>query len=324
MFEVKLLAALSFLPIIITAIVLYGERRRIFIYAPKFRLNYSFANWSIIDSYCTSIWIGTFSFIMLAAVQKFLLTNVSIFSLCAGPIFLTITGTVALLIEHYKLKDTYENHSKAIKTILVVSAVFIGYKSNAMTDDVIAEYTLVNASNFPDAQKIIAICVTVGIWAYTAVVFSLAIYILISMITFTKMITIDKINAKENRYRRCLIGNRPITPNTKNKEMLIFASLLVGAAMTVSAPLGFVEHIKTKEIEKIVKNLIVETSFHLPPGICNVEPADGSRLSLLPFRQAAIAIPDKNSTYNFAIIECNRTFAQLPKTFTDESTQQKK
>lgn len=320
--NIYILAVFSYLPTIVIFIGNFIQTKNLIIRAPNLKINYTFAKWTTEDIYAASIWIGFISFLILAAL-KHIFRDLSIVPLSAGPILLVIGGTLTLSIEYFKLSEIYENYSKTIKTIFVISAITVSYKASTMTNASIAGYTHTNASNFPDAQKVITTLASIGCWIYAAVIISLLAYASIAIITFFKMITNDCISEKESRYMHCLIGTPPQRSNVRTKELIILISLLLGASMTVSAPLAYFKLLKVSSIEKIVKDLLVETSFQLSPELCGVRAPTGSSMSLLPFRQAAIAIPDDSLTYRFSIIECSRTFDKLPKLVDDKTSSRK-
>lgn len=305
------LAVFSYLPFVSLLIASLIQDRHIIIRAPNLKLNYSFARWGVKDRYAASIWVGVISFLILVAV-KHVFRQIDVVPLSAGPTLLTIAGTIALSIEYFNISELYERYAKSIKILFVLSAVIVGYKSSVMTNATIAEYTHTNASNFPDAQKVITILTSFGIWMYAAVIVSFFAYVLLSILSVAKMITNDLHSARESRYNRCLIGVRPVRSARRDKELIILMSLLLGAGMTVSAPLAYFGLLKVSSIESIVKDLLVESSFQLSPSLCNVEAPEGSVMSLLPFRQAVVAIPDKKDHFRFAVIECSRKFDTLP------------
>lgn len=309
--DVYELAFFSYLPVVVLFIAGFIKDRHLIIRAPNLKLNYSFARWGVEDRYAASIWVGVISFLILMAV-KHVFRQLDIVALTAGPALLTIAGTVALSIEYFKISEFYERYAKSIKILFVFSAVLVSYQSSVMTNATIAEYTHTNASNFPDAQKVITILASFGIWLYAAVIISFVAYIFLSILSFAKMITHELDSTRETRYNRCLVGVRPMSSARRGQEIILLLSLLLGASMTVSAPLAYFKLLKVSSIDVVLKGLLVESSFQLSPSLCSVETPEGSLMSLLPFRQAAIAIPDDELGYNFAVIECSRKFDALP------------
>ncbi|WP_349969564.1 hypothetical protein [Pseudomonas caspiana] len=311
MLPVKILAALAYLPVIATLLIRYAEKKYLIIYAPKIRINYSFASISSCELYCAAIWLGYICFVILASAKKFLFDEFDITILSIGPIFIIMTGTIALVDEQYKLIAAYKENSVIIKTILIALAICIGYMASAMTDASIADFTSTNASNFPDAQKVITLIATVGIWAYIAVACSLAVYVVISILAFIKIMALDKTFSQNKQPKKNFLGAKWEDPHSQKMEILILASIIIGFTMTIIAPLEYVQLIRKDETNKILKVLLVETSFHLNPEICGFTAPPGSVMTMLPFKQAVIATPDKKSTYNFIVIECNRKFSSI-------------
>ncbi len=311
--EFYIAAALSYIPSVLVLIAFYALKKNALILAPGFRINYTLARWTPADFYSAAIWIGSLATVALSIAQVFI-RDLHVIKLAIGPTLLTVGGTIALLIEHFRLTQAYKDHSALIKTLVIASAVYVGYKATAVTNAVIAELTTTNAANFPDAQKIITIGATVAIWAYGAIIISLLIYVIVALIALFKMVSHDILKEKETRYHRCLIGRRPASSVNRNRELLLFVSLILGAAITVSAPLAYVKTLKSADIENLVKDLIVETSHHLSPTLCGVDLPKDSKMSLLPFRQASVAIPDENGQWKFVVIECDRQFSNFPKT----------
>ena len=307
-----ILATLSYLPFLFLGLFKIIQDKNLIIRAPNLKINYAFSQWDATNKYTTAIWIGVFSFLMLAAA-KHMFREIETISLSTGPILLTISGTIALSIEHFKLSETYENHSKTIKTILVFSAVAVGYIASTTTNTSIAEYTHTNASNFPDAQRLITTLVSIGVWLYAAVIISFIAYTMICAITVFKMISNDLQSTRERRYTKCLIGSPPKRNKPKSIEIITLTSLLMGTSMTVSIPLAYLKVLKVSSVENATKYLLVKTSFQLSPELCGVQTPPDSSMSLLPFRQAAIAVPVDKTGYQFSIIECNRTFDTFPK-----------
>lgn len=258
------------------------------------------------------------AFLILGIIKKFIITDIDIVFLALGPVLLTITGTVMLLNQHYKLIALYKEHSTAVKAISVASATYIGYKASAMTDASIAEFTMTNASNFPQAQNIIKICATVATWAFVAVACSLVFYGVISIAAMFKIFSFDNFSNK-NRQRRNFLGGRATKTNEESKEIIKLGTIIVGTTMLVLAPSEYARIVKADDINTAIKNLIVETSFHLDPKICGVKTPKDSEMSLLPFKEAAIAIPDEKLTYRFVVIECKRIFDDLSTLVGDDS-----
>lgn len=312
MLNVFLLTVLSYALVVFAAVMVFGERFGFVIYNPNPRLKYNFSNWQGRHINCALVWGGYAFFFMLAGAQFLLFRNKDLFYLTLGPVLLVTYATIALSVEYFRLVHAYAKYSAVIKLAVVASAVFIGYKASAVTDSTIANYTSVNASNFPDAQKIITIFVTIGIWLYSAVVCSLGIYAAISTFAIFKMITSDRASVKADRYRRCLYGSAPIGGDSSKKELFMVATIILGVAMVVVSPINYVKKIKGEDLDRIAKDLLVETSFHLDPIICGIKAPDKSLMSLLPFQQAIVAIPDSKSIYRFTVIKCNRKFEELP------------
>jgi hypothetical protein len=315
---VKILAALSFLPFIIVSLIRVAEIKHIITYAPRLRVHYSFARWTIVDSYMSAIWCGYCAFLIINLTKKLILPDMDVQIYSLGPVLLTIIATIALLIKHYRPIDYYKKHSAILKAILVAPATYIGYKTSAMTDQSIAEFTMTNASNFPNSQYIIKICATIAAWAYTAITFSLFIYLIISIGAIWKL---QKLNNTlgGNKYKKTSLGARATITETENKEILVLFTIIVGITMMALAPLEYAKTIKANEINATIKTLIVETSFHLEPKICGVDAPKDSFMSLLPLNEAAIAIPDKELTYRFAVVKCGRVYDKSAK-INDERT----
>ncbi|RRV04424.1 hypothetical protein EGJ27_21550 [Pseudomonas sp. v388] len=255
------------------------------------------------------------SFVALGILKISIFSELDMIRMSLGPVLLTITGSIALLIEHFQLTEKYKQHATPIKILGAFSAIIVGFLASAITDTTISEFTTVNASNFPESQKILTFVVTVGIWIYIAVCASMVIYCLIALITTIKVIAADLYLDRKSLDKFGLCSATP-KKNERNKNLYPLATLMLGTTITTVAPLQYFMKIDSDSINGVVKTLIVEASFHLDPGICNISAPPNSAMALLPFRQAAVAIPDPKLKYRFIVVECSRTLANPVQTTT--------
>jgi len=311
--NVYVMALCSWMPSLVLGLVGFIQKNHLIVRAPKLRLNYPFARWTTKHWYAASIWVGAFSFFILVAVQH-VIRSFDIVLLSVGPVLLIIAGAIALFVEHFKLAEVYENHAKIIKVVTVASAIAVGYVANMLANASIANYTSTNAANFPDAQRVITTVVSLGLWVFAAVVISCLAYFLIVCITLVKIVNEELILEKQRRYKACMVGQSPKMLGHHNTELPVLFTLLFAAAVTVVAPMIYLQQMEVSKVEGVVKELLVMSSFQLSPELCGVAPPDGSAMSLLPFHQAAIAIPDDQLAYTFKIVKCTRKFAELPGT----------
>jgi hypothetical protein len=305
------LAVLSYFPSVFFCLAMVIQEKNLIIRAPKLKINYSFVRWDVEAKYAAAIWVGVIFFIMLAPI-KHVFRRLDMMIIGLGPIALAIAGTIALYVERFKLLEVYKDNSKLIKTIFVFSALFVGYFASTMTNTSIAEYTHTNASNFPDAQRVITTLASIGVWLYAAVVISMIAYGSIVVVTLVEMRSSGRKSKQDLHYKLCLVGRPSRKLVTASKDFVVLVSLLIGTSVTVTVSLVYLKAVKVSSIDNFAKYLLVETSFQLAPELCGIDAPKGSKMSLLPFRQAAVAVPSENVGYQFAVIECNRTFDEFP------------
>ncbi|WP_146229534.1 hypothetical protein [Pseudomonas soli] len=305
------LAISFYLPSIIVAITHIIQKKHLIIRAPNLKINYTTKNWPATHFYAAAIWLSVILFTSLFAL-KHVARDLDFLLLSVGPVMLAGGGTLALANEQFKLAKYYEQHSKKLKTAAVISGIIVGYFANTYTNTTIAEYTLTNASNFPDAQKIVTLLTSLGIWIFIAIAICFAAHAVLALITLVNMIKHDGILRKQWRYHRYLLGTPAIKTARPFRQITYLAALLVGSTLTLGAPAAYLTRLKQADVDNLVKTLVVDSSFQLSPALCGVQTPAGSLMSLLPFRQAAVAVPDAQLTYRFSIIECRRTFDSFP------------
>lgn len=305
------LAISSYLPSIIVAITYVVQKHHLIIRAPNLKINYTTQSWPTTHFYASAIWLSVILFTSLF-VLKHVARDLDYLLLSVGPLMLAGVGTLALANDQFKLASFYEQHSKTIKTVVVISGIIVGYFANTYTNATIAKYTLTNASNFPDAQKIVTLLTSLGIWVFIAINICFAAHAALALITLISMIKHDSVLRKQRRYNRYLLGTPAIKTARPFRQITYLVALVVGSTLTLGAPAAYLTRLKQADVDKLVKTLVVDSSFQLSPALCGVQTPAGSLMSLLPFRQAAVAVPDVQLTYRFSIIECRRTFDSFP------------
>jgi hypothetical protein len=92
-------------------------------------------------------------------------------------IFLVIcASTIIFATIHYNLREYYKKHSGTVKIVLTATTVVFTIMANSLTEDAIINYTHVDASHFPGAQKAFILIGTVLLWLYIGMYASLPAY----------------------------------------------------------------------------------------------------------------------------------------------------
>lgn len=313
MFTVKILAIAAFIPIILVSTILYLEKKNIVIYLPKARINYSFYSWDTKHSYCIAIAIGYTLFLLAGLLKKTVLPEINIYKACTVPILLITASTIALLITHYELFEKYKKHSALVKFLVLSSAIGVAYESSTTIDESIAQYTSVNASSFPEAQKILTTLCSIAAWLLAIIFLNMGIYFLIALITIFKIFAAEGFFICKKKTKRNSLGAKSTIATQERKDIILLIFIMGGSGIMSVAPTQYMQLINSNLLEKMTRSIIVDASFHLDPKLCNVQAPAESKMSLLPFKQAAIAIPNDELNYEFLVIACERKLDTLKK-----------
>jgi len=287
-----------------------GEKSGVIIYAPNMRFNYSFSHWKIQHYLSAAIFFGVLVFFVAGYTKVLFQGNIR--PIIIASYVLTAIASITLIAIRSRIVTIYKKLTFLVNSCLVLSALYVTYKSAAIADHDIAIFTTVNASNFPAAQKIITLCAAVMRWIYYSMFAAMVIYGIVGLAMGLTIWLHEKKNKKRTQWRRCLIGT-PSATLPDYREVIIYMSMFLGSAYTISFTLVLISSISTEKIDNALKELIVETSFHLPPEVCDFALPDKSKLSLIGDNQAVIAIPDKDYGYKFSVAKCERSLEKLPK-----------
>jgi hypothetical protein len=213
-------------------------------------------------------------------------------------IFLVIcASTIIFATIHYNLREYYKKHSGTVKIVLTATTVVFTIMANSLTEDAIINYTHVDASHFPGAQKAFILIGTVLLWLYIGMYASLPAY-------FFVLAKLMKTFVHNERNKPSYV-NSYTTPfnNIKRNFNLAFAAML-GATYTLMILLGAMDTLFSSMNTRL-RETLVSASFHLPAEACGIYNRKfGTRVAPISEKQAVVATPDRELGYLFTTADC--------------------
>lgn len=246
-------------------------------------------------------------FFTLAAVQ-YMTHAVNAYAVWIIVAFLAISFAVLASIR-YKLIAMYKKASWLINFALLLIGLYVTNKSSAISDITIAEFTHVNASNFPSSQRVLTTISSAAYWAFYSIVAGLVVcFFLMVALVFS---TLTEASQQKTKYIPGVTNRRLGKPLDPRKSRVLF-SLLISLLYVVLTVTTYSSTLTSRKINATVKEILVKYSFHMAPEVCGLSAPNGSTVSLLSDKQAVLAIPDQQETYRFVVFECQHTLEKYP------------
>lgn len=187
-------------------------------------------------------------------------------------------------------------------TILAaLSTWFLGFVASAYADSFILNWTRVEATQFPLAQKSLSALILVSLWANIAAMFiSLgvrltSIVIALKTPTFIGTIKKDPLKAKDSKHYKPGLGQR-----RHSRELLIlYTGAVFTSTITISSLTSMLSH-----AEEALQETLVFASFHLRTADCGIiGRGPGTWVALINDSRAVVATPSKKG-YTFSTEPC--------------------
>lgn len=263
---------------------------------PTLRPKINIHHWQFVDFLALSITSCILLLVILVAIQE-----------CGGKFpkaipqlifFVICTSTIIFATIHYNLRGFYIKHSGTVKIIATAATVVFSVMANSLAEDAIINYTHVDASQFPSAQKAFILIGIVSLWLYIGMYASLPAYFFVIVKLAKSVMDAEK--------KKPVYANSYTTPynNRKRNFNLGFAALL-GVTYSIMIFLGALDTLLSSAHTRL-KEVLVTSSFHLDPEACNINNMKfGTRAALISDKKAVIATPDKELGYTFKTMDCS-------------------
>ncbi|HHS7811151.1 hypothetical protein [Pseudomonas putida] len=272
------------------------SKKPLFTTQPKFKINYNFNRWEVLDYIALIVTASTSIFIVLALLITLDFKFPKAF---AQTLFVIIcSSTIVFAIIHYRIKEFYSAHTKLINILTAIATVIITLISNSIADSFIVGFTHVDPAQFPSAQKIFTFLGAIGIWLYIGMYACFFIYALVIANVFYSVVKSEK---KQPSY-----VNSYTVQNGNNKKKLNRGFVMVlGVSYSVIIYLGFLGLIfSSAEIQ--LRKIFVFSSFHLTPEACDIATTiPDTKIALINDKQSVIAVPDTELIYTFTTKKCD-------------------
>jgi hypothetical protein len=256
-------------------------------------------------TYAIAVWIVCF---FTAAAVQYKTHAVKAYAIWIIVAFLAISFAVLASIR-FKLITMYKKASWLINFALLLFGLYVTNESSAISDITIAEFTHVNASNFPSAQRVLTTISSAAYWAFYSIVAGLAVCCLLTVALVFSALT--EASQKKTKYIPGVTNRKLGKPIDPRMSRVLF-SLLISLLYVVLTVTTYSSTLTSQKINATVKEILVKYSFHVAPEVCGLSAPDGSTVSLLSDKQAVLAIPDQKETYRFVVFECQRTLEKYP------------
>ena len=275
------------------------QKKRIFIKSPRLKINYSFQGWKVVDYSALLIVLCVGVLFILVFLQ--LMGGVIPYIVPRAIFFIICVSTIIFSISYYSLASFYARYSVAINIFLTLATLVITLISNSMADATIAGYTNIDAAKFPVAQKTFILIGVVGIWIYAAMYAIFPVFILALAKVVKGQFSWSRKKRAVKYWELCTNFNAE-----KQRDINLSVAAFVGFAYTVLILLGVITSVDSREVDRVLKKVLVFSSFHLPPDVCGIETYHyGSLISFVGENEVALAMPDRELGYIFQHKKCD-------------------
>ncbi|WP_219061965.1 hypothetical protein [Pseudomonas sp. UMAB-08] len=263
------------------------------------KLNYSVRWWGA-QEYCAAIILASIAALLLIffwwGMGGEKSTNVA--RIIFGVICLSSS---VLSIKHFRLVEKLKAHAWWMTILTALATLVLSLVASAYADSFIVNWTRIDASQFPLAQKALSALILITLWAYIAsTLISLGVGITFVVITavsptFIGVIKGDRLKTESwKRYKPDLTHRR--------RSSTQFA-LYTGAYFTVVITMNAWDYV-LGHAEEVLQETLVFSSFHLHPRDCGI-PRDSRDIwtALVSENRAVIATPAKLG-YTYETVGC--------------------
>ncbi|MCT8946766.1 hypothetical protein [Pseudomonas iridis] len=264
------------------------------------KLNYSFAWWRA-DEYFAAWTVA--SFVMLV-VLTFWIVMGSVIDRRFGwalLVMLWLSSTI-LSVRHFQLVRKFKANAWWLTLLTALITLVYGLIASAYADSFIVNYTRIDATQFPVAQKTLGMLVLMFLWIYSvtlsinvAVTFG---YMFMSELTPNANTSLTRQSLKGqfgNKYKAGRHERRRTT-----MRWIVWSGLLF-TFVSISAAWGFfIAHAREG-----IQETLVFASFHLHPRDCSIPGSpQGARAALISDGRVVVATPASKG-YVFETFKCD-------------------
>ena len=214
-------------------------------------------------SYAILILMGAF---LLLIVTQLCFHRVKPYAVWMVISFLAISFAVLATVR-YKLIALYKRLSWIINILVLLVGLYVASESSAVCDDTIAEFTNLNASNFPAAQRAITTWITAGYWIFYSTTAGLALCILSMWVLSSFRLEVRALAKSKyipgvtNRNLKKKLDKHAPLVNSTLTISLLYVSITVATYFSTLTP---------HKINAFAKHLLVKYSFHVSPTVCGL------------------------------------------------------
>lgn len=210
-----------------------------------------------------------------------------------GRALLGIAGisSAIYIITFFKIVDLIKAHKTLFKYLSGILILIAATYSKVYSDMAIAELTGISPQELPGAQNFLTFIIQPVVFAmYGSIVLGYT-SIIIAILLFFKIM-----------YQGYKSKNNPDALTTEKLDLGAIISIITGTMIAIA----FTSEILKKDFyEPNLKKFIVFSSFHLEPSTCGLTLPKDSKISIMKYKRAAIAVPDDKTGFSFDISDCN-------------------
>ncbi|WP_206360336.1 hypothetical protein, partial [Pseudomonas viridiflava] len=97
-------------------------------------------------------------------------------------------------------------------------------------------YTSVNASSFPEAQKILTTLCSIAAWLLAIIFLNMGIYFLIALITIFKIFAAEGFFIYKKKTKRNSLGAKSTIATQERKDIILLIFIMGGSGIMSVAP----------------------------------------------------------------------------------------
>jgi hypothetical protein len=212
-----------------------------------------------------------------------------------------LTLTAMLGWKKFRIGKHYKKHNKLYNLLGAATGLLVSIFVSALVDDLISQITTTEAATFPVAQKGMTVVISIAVWML--VVSAAGLFGAMGIGLWTMLSPEMSLSKTKTRFM-----GQAIKETLKKKMMMNFViilAILYGLIASMILILeGTTRVLSSTEFDKVARELIVFSSFHLPASSCGLTTPDKTRIVQIRYKYAVVAIPDVKSGYEFSMAPC--------------------
>lgn len=200
------------------------------------------------------------------------------------------------------IRGFYRKYFCGINIVVVMLMAINASRATSYAEGIISSLVGVRASELPTGLVWMSIIMAPVAWAITISMWSMAAHVVIFLYAI--------FNETHDAKRRKILAAQGF--NTKLSSKIPNGLLLaLGFAVLAVSPVSMVSFLlKSPGAEKIVREELVDASFHVSAEECEIKGILGAKIAYLETGKALVAIPDEKLGFQFARVECAKNWSQ--------------